>query len=158
MQRHVVKKKKQKREMSRFNHHYHRRQCGQKLFFFSHIISIPLFFLQPGRLFREFASISSDSYIHFALNALTQYVCITGVYILNDKTSAFTLILTLTLRKLCTFSLSVAYFGHYRHFTTMEWVAMVTALAAGALYPLLPKAHPPSNLCVTPTEKGSKER
>ncbi|EAN84288.1 hypothetical protein, conserved [Trypanosoma cruzi] len=126
--------------------------------FFSHIISIPLFFLQSGRLFREFASISSDSYMHFALNALTQYVCITGVYILNDKTSAFTLILTLTLRKLCTFSLSVAYFGHYRHFTMMEWVAMVTALAAGALYPLLPKAHPPSNLCVKPTEKGSKER
>ncbi|RNF07460.1 putative protein kinase [Trypanosoma rangeli] len=125
--------------------------------FFSHFISLPLFLLQPQRLFREFTSISQSNYIYFALNAFSQYVCITGVYVLNDKTSAFTLILTLTLRKLCTFALSVAYFGHYRHFTMVEWVAMVTALAAGAMYPLLPKFHAPSAVRLTAAQSKAKE-
>ncbi|RNF22235.1 putative protein kinase [Trypanosoma conorhini] len=124
--------------------------------FFSHAISLPLFLLQPQRLFLEFASISSGNYMHFVLNALSQYVCITGVYVLNDKTSAFTLILTLTLRKLCTFALSVVYFGHYRYFTAVEWVAMVTALAAGAMYPLLPKSRAPS--AVPPAPAGGKRK
>ncbi|ESL11946.1 hypothetical protein TRSC58_00295 [Trypanosoma rangeli SC58] len=125
--------------------------------FFSHFISIPLFLLQPQRLLKEFTSISQSNYIHFALNAFSQYVCITGVYVLNDKTSAFTLILTLTLRKLCTFALSVAYFGHYRHFTMVEWVAMITALAAGAMYPLLPKFHASSAVRLTAAESKGKK-
>ncbi|KEG14178.1 putative protein kinase [Trypanosoma grayi] len=107
--------------------------------FFSHLLAIPLFFLQPFRLLREFASISPESYTNFFLNTVTQYVCVAGVYVLNDKTSAFTLILTLTLRKLGTFVLSVVYFGHYRHFSGLEWGAMMAALAAGTVYPLLPK-------------------
>lgn len=109
--------------------------------FFSHAISIPLFFLRPQLLFHEIASISPSNYVYVGLNALTQFFCITSVYVLNAKTSAFTLILTLTLRKLGTFLLSVFYFGHYHRFSVIEWLAMVIALLAAAVYPLLPKAH-----------------
>ncbi|KAH9589375.1 UAA transporter [Trypanosoma melophagium] len=109
--------------------------------FFSHVLAIPLFFSQPGRLVGEFASISPGYFIHFFFNAVTQFICVLGVYVLNDKTSAFTLILILTLRKLFTFVISVVYFGHYRHFSIIEWAAMIFALMAGALYPLLPKSH-----------------
>ncbi|KAG8340432.1 putative UAA transporter family [Trypanosoma vivax] len=108
--------------------------------FYSHAVGVPLFFLRADRLVSEFAAISPHSYTQFALNAFTQFVCVTSVYILNSKTSAFTLILTLTLRKLGTFVLSVIYFGHYRYFNATEWIAMCAALAASAMYPLLPKA------------------
>ncbi|CBH16405.1 hypothetical protein, conserved [Trypanosoma brucei gambiense DAL972] len=108
--------------------------------FFSHAVGIPLFLSQPSRLFTEFASVSSENYVYFLLNAVTQYMCVMGVYVLNNKTSAFTLVLILTLRKLGTFTLSVIYFGHYRHFNTTEWIAMFGALGASVLYPLLPKA------------------
>ncbi|AYU78082.1 UAA transporter family/Triose-phosphate Transporter family, putative [Leishmania donovani] len=109
---------------------------------FSHLFAIPLFLLQPMRLCTEFAHVDVDSQLHVALNCVTQVVCITGVYVMNDKTSAFTLSLTLTLRKLASFVLSVVYFGHYRHLSAVEWVAMVGALMAGTAYPFLPKAQP----------------
>ncbi|CAG9572542.1 conserved hypothetical protein [Leishmania major strain Friedlin] len=109
---------------------------------FSHLFAIPLFFLQPIHLYTEFAQIDAGSHLHVALNCVTQVVCITGVYAMNDNTSAFTLSLTLTLRKLASFVLSVVYFGHYRYLSTVEWVAMVGALMAGTAYPFLPKAQP----------------
>lgn len=109
---------------------------------FSHLFAIPLFLLQPMRLCSEFARIDADNQLHVALNCVTQVMCIAGVYVMNDKTSAFTLSLTLTLRKLASFVLSVIYFGHYRHLSAVEWVAMVGALMAGTAYPFLPKAPP----------------
>lgn len=106
----------------------------------SHLFAVPLFLVQPRRLYTEFALIEPGSQLHVVLNCVTQVMCITGVYLMNNKTSAFTLTLTLTLRKLATFVLSVVYFGHYRTLSTVEWIAMVGALAAGTAYPFLPKA------------------
>nr|CCC94289.1 conserved hypothetical protein [Trypanosoma congolense IL3000] len=108
--------------------------------FFSHAVGIPLFFLQPHRLLVEFASVSPDDYVNFLLNAITQFMCVMGVYVVNSQTSALTLVLILTLRKLGTFTLSVIYFEHWHHFTATEWLAMFAALGASALYPFLPKA------------------
>ncbi|KAK7199112.1 UAA transporter family/Triose-phosphate Transporter family [Novymonas esmeraldas] len=106
----------------------------------SHLFALPLFLLQPARLYTELTRISSGGELTFALNCVMQVVCVAGVYVMNNKTSAFTLTLTLTLRKLASFAVSVVYFGHYRHLTPVEWVAMLGALAAGTVYPLLPKA------------------
>ncbi|KAG5507684.1 hypothetical protein JKF63_06633 [Porcisia hertigi] len=110
----------------------------------SHLFAIPLFLLKPARLYTEAAHLREGSPLHVALNCLTQVVCIAGVYVLNDTTSSFTLTLVLTLRKLASFVLSVVYFGHYRHFSNVEWVAMFGALMAGTAYPFLKgkRTHP----------------
>ncbi|KPA78645.1 hypothetical protein ABB37_06245 [Leptomonas pyrrhocoris] len=108
----------------------------------SHLLAVPLFLLYPSRLFLEFSNIRSESQVHVLLNCLTQVVCIAGVYLMNQRTSAFALTLTLTLRKLATIVLSIFYFGHYRSFTLVEWIAMIGAMAAGTAYPFLPKAPP----------------
>ncbi|KAG5481441.1 hypothetical protein LSCM4_07153 [Leishmania orientalis] len=124
---------------------------------FSHLFAIPLFFLQPMRLYGEFAHIEAGSRLHVALNCVTQVVCIAGVYVMNDKTSAFTLTLTLTLRKLSSFVLSVVYFGHYRELSAVEWVAMVGALMAGTAYPFLPKVqHHASDTVGVSTATGAR--
>ncbi|KAG5481115.1 hypothetical protein LSCM1_06796 [Leishmania martiniquensis] len=125
----------------------------------SHLFAIPLFLLQPSRLYVEFTRIEAGSRIHVALNCMTQVVCIAGVYVMNDKTSAFTLTLTLTLRKLASFVLSVVYFGHYRDFSAVEWVAMVSALMAGTAYPFLPKAQQHGPYAVgADTAAGAKKK
>jgi solute carrier family 35 (UDP-xylose/UDP-N-acetylglucosamine transporter), member B4 len=116
----------------------------------SHLYALPLFLLFPSRLFQEFASIHPANRVHLLLNCLTQLVCIAGVYVMNQRTSAFTLTLTLTLRKLASVTLSVFYFGHYRTFTLVEWVAMVGALAAGTAFSFLPKP-PPAKTETAPT-------
>lgn len=116
----------------------------------SHLYAIPLFLLHPALLFHEFASIQPRSQLHVVLNCLTQLVCIGGVYVMNQRTSAFTLTLTLTLRKLASVTLSIFYFGHYRTLTLLEWIAMVGALSAGTAYPFLPKP-PATNSSTLPT-------
>lgn len=106
----------------------------------SYMAAIPFFFFQPHRLRSELLAIQPSNYTDLALNCITQLVCISGVYVMNDCTSAFTLTLTITLRKLASFTLSVLYFRHYLEFSLLEWVAMVGALFAGAAYPFVPKA------------------
>lgn len=121
----------------------------------SHLFALPLFLLFPTRLVTEFGHVQPANRWHLVLNCLTQLVCIAGVYVMNHRTSAFTLTLTLTLRKLATVTLSVLYFGHYRTFTPVEWVAMVGALAAGAAYPFVPKPQPVAVAVAAPRRSRS---
>ncbi|GET87870.1 unspecified product [Leishmania tarentolae] len=71
---------------------------------FSHFFAIPLSLMHSMRLCFQFAHIHVGSQPHLELECVSQEVCITEVCVCvcaENKTSSFTLRLTLTLRKTC---------------------------------------------------------
>lgn len=69
---------------------------------------------------------------YLLLNALTQYICIRGVYLLSAKTSSLTVVIVLNIRKLVSLMLSVYLFGNT--LATGVLVGAVIVFVSGGLY------------------------
>lgn len=70
--------------------------------------------------------------VYFVLNALTQYLCIRGVYLLSAKSSSLTVTVVLNIRKLVSLVLSVYMFGNHLSGGVMAGAALV--FVAGGIY------------------------
>eukprot|EP01127_Copromyxa_protea_P017700 TRINITY_DN5437_c0_g1_i1.p1 TRINITY_DN5437_c0_g1~~TRINITY_DN5437_c0_g1_i1.p1 ORF type:complete len:343 (-),score=46.88 TRINITY_DN5437_c0_g1_i1:92-1096(-) len=66
------------------------------------------------------------------INALTQWVCVSGVYLLMSNTSAVTVTLWLTLRKFLSLIFSVWYFSN--PFMSGHWFGVALVFAGAILY------------------------
>lgn len=115
--------------------------------FYAHAATIPLYFLQRDRLITEVEMLfsTSESLWLVGLNCFTQFVCVCGVYQLADRTSSFTVTLTLTLRKFMSVVFSVIYFGHHEKLGIAEWASIAAVAAGGLLYPFVPKPSDTAN-------------
>ncbi|KAK2867817.1 hypothetical protein FQN49_003445 [Arthroderma sp. PD_2] len=69
---------------------------------------------------------------YLLLNALTQYLCIRGVYLLSAKTSSLTVVIVLNIRKLVSLILSVYLFGNVLAVGVLAGAAMV--FLGGGIY------------------------
>ena len=67
--------------------------------------------------------------IYLALNTLTQYICISAVFVLTTECASLTVTLVLTLRKFCSLLFSIWYFQN--PFTPLHWVG--TGLVFGGI-------------------------
>ena len=67
-----------------------------------------------------------------AVNALTQFLCISGVYLLSARSSAVTVTIVLNVRKLVSFMFSVWLFGN--ELSGMMFAGAVLVFGAGGLY------------------------
>ncbi len=73
-----------------------------------------------------------------ALNVLTQYICIAGVYSLQPVVSPLTLNIVLTVRKFLSLLLSIVAFQNT--FTAAHWVGAALVLGGASVYGILPGA------------------
>jgi UDP-xylose/UDP-N-acetylglucosamine transporter B4 len=111
--------------------------------FFCHVLCLPFFFLTPMlQELTQFELRGTDGGL-VLVSALTQYVCIRGVYQLVEQTSSFTMTLVLTLRKFVSLAVSIWYFGHHERLLAEEWLSMGLVLGAGGIYTFV-GASPPT--------------
>ncbi len=79
-------------------------------------------------------------WLHLAANVLTQYVCISGVFMLTGNVSPLTTNLVIALRKFMSLAVSVFYFGN--SFTATHWAASAAVFVGTFLYSVS-QAHAP---------------
>jgi UDP-xylose/UDP-N-acetylglucosamine transporter B4 len=79
-------------------------------------------------------------WLHLVANVLTQYVCISGVFMLTGSVSPLTTNLVIALRKFGSLVISVCYFGNT--FTATHWAASVAVFVGTFLYSLS-QSHTP---------------
>ncbi|KAF2085574.1 glycosyltransferase family 39 protein [Saccharata proteae CBS 121410] len=126
--------------------------------FYSHFLSIPLFFPLAGTLRSQYDRLATSaplalpssivsslpsmlqklmaetpkSVFMLGLNSATQLLCISGVNLLSANTSAVTVTIVLNIRKLVSFLISIWLFGNRMGGQMMFGAALV--FGAGALY------------------------
>ena len=71
-------------------------------------------------------------WVYVGANVLCQYVCVRGVFVLNQAAGALTLQLALTVRKFLSLFLSIWFFGNT--FTKYHWTGASLAFAAILVY------------------------
>ncbi|KZF23821.1 UAA-domain-containing protein [Xylona heveae TC161] len=145
--------------------------------FYSHFLSIPLFFPWHVSLREQFSRLSSSRPISLAslfpsalvekqpalqklpsvplqlallaVNSLTQYACIKGVNLLAGRSSALTVTIVLNIRKLTSLMLSIWLFGN--NLAPGVLLGAIVVFAAGGLYGW------ESQRAKSKEEKGGKE-
>ncbi len=69
---------------------------------------------------------------YLVLNTLTQYVCISSVFVLTTECASLTVTLVLTLRKFTSLIISIIYFGNA--FTIWHWIGTVLVFAGTLMF------------------------
>lgn len=109
---------------------------------YSHMMTLPLFLLAGWKqIVDDIGQLPTSLYPYVLVNVLSQFLCIRGVYALIDTTSAFSMTMTITMRKFASLLISVFYFGHYRMFTAIHWAAIAMVMVGGPLFPFAKKAQ-----------------
>ena len=128
---------------------YGRERAGEFLFW-SHALSLPLFLPFLPYIFTELSSLLASNLVTvplsggrfilpqairaLALNALTQYACISGVNVLAARSSALTVTVVLNVRKLLSLILSVAVFGGDAGLDLGVGIGAAWVFGGGAVY------------------------
>eukprot|EP00127_Corallochytrium_limacisporum_P006164 Clim_evm3s220 gene=Clim_evmTU3s220 len=143
--------------------------------FFLHLLSLPGFFFMADDIVDHLDDITnyscndmqeqcgihnylnftsdyiSDGIVALALNSITQFVCIAGVFMLTAQVSSPTVTLVLTLRKFSSLMISKLWFGHpfaQLHYAGIFLVLLGTLLYGGVFQTLIS----------TPVEDGIEKK
>lgn len=74
--------------------------------------------------------------LYLALNVLTQFMCISSVYILTSECSSLTVTLVLTLRKFLSLLFSIVYFQN--PFTVGHWIGTTLVFVGTLIFTEVP--------------------
>jgi len=122
--------------------------------FYSHCLPLPGFLLLAANIRDHFAIAASSAplvfagyqapsmLVYLALNTLTQYICISAVFILTTECASLTVTLVLTLRKFCSLLFSIWYFQN--SFTLYHWLGTLMVFAGTLCFTLI-KDEPPKS-------------
>lgn len=91
-----------------------------------------LFKEKPSLQILQYLSSVPRGILFLAVNALTQFACISGVNLLSAKSSAVTVTIVLNIRKLVSFIFSTILFGH--QLTPLMVIGSALVFGSGALY------------------------
>lgn len=126
--------------------------------FYSHVLSLPLFIPFVPAMWHNAKQLADSKPLEYmmqpldqipsqlvflAANVLTQYACIRGVNILAAVSSALTVTIVLSVRKLVSLLLSIWLFGNSLAAGTMLGALIV--FSAGALYSIGPRPNVPKH-------------
>jgi solute carrier family 35 (UDP-xylose/UDP-N-acetylglucosamine transporter), member B4 len=127
--------------------------------FYTHIIPLPGFIMLSGSIHQHITSVvqsRSQSFLGIDVpvqvayvigNMLTQYMCISSVYVLTTECPSLTVTLVVTLRKFASLLFSILYFRH--NFTFYHWTGALFVLIGTVIFTeIIPKA---SNACTSHT-------
>ena len=107
--------------------------------FYSHAMTLPLFLVFYWKeIVTSTAAVPPELWKTIAVNVLSQYACIRGVYTLTDATSAFTMTLVITLRKFFSLLISIWWFGHAANFEAEHWASMLLTMLGASAYAFMP--------------------
>lgn len=76
-------------------------------------------------------------WIYLLLNILTQYLCISSVYVLTTECASLTVTLVITLRKFLSLVFSIVYFQN--PFTLVHWIGTALVFGGTLLFAEVPK-------------------
>lgn len=110
--------------------------------FYNHAMSLVGFIFYAPQIKEQIFTLPAELYVPIVVNVLTQYVCIRGIFILVESTSAFTLTFVITLRKFMSLLFSVFWFGHAERFTAAEWIWTLVTFFGASIYVFAPKPKP----------------
>ncbi|KAM8719642.1 hypothetical protein ACLKA7_005814 [Drosophila subpalustris] len=118
--------------------------------FYTHMLPLPGFLVMAGNIAQHWSiAVNSDSYslplfgsnlsVSFPLilfyllcNVITQYVCISSVYVLTTECASLTVTLVVTLRKFVSLLFSIVYFRN--PFTLSHWLGTVLVFFGTILF------------------------
>jgi len=114
--------------------------------FYSHCLPLPGFLVLYSNISHHlsmaFASAPSPAFFglpsmlaYLALNTLTQYVCISSVFVLTTECASLTVTLVLTLRKFVSLLFSIWYFDNA--FTPHHWIGTILVFAGTLCFTLI---------------------
>lgn len=86
--------------------------------------------------------------LYLILNVLTQFLCISSVYILTSECSSLTVTLVLTLRKFLSLMFSIVYFKN--PFTIGHWIGTILVFVGTLIFTEVPSKIRDA---ITPPEK-----
>lgn len=121
--------------------------------FYSHLLSLPFFALMLPDIWSHAMSWGSMAifelplvklrfsamWLLLAANMLTQWVCISGVFMMTGVAGALTMTLTISLRKFASLILSIVFFNN--PFTASHWIAAFLVFTGTLVYSW-PRAKP----------------
>lgn len=111
----------------------HGRHLWRESLFYLHLFSIPIHVLLFGRVtLSALVQMGPSQWLAAVMNALTQYLCIRGVYMILSASSSLTLNVALTLRKLASILLSVWLFSH--SFLFRQWCGTLIVIFGSFFY------------------------
>lgn len=123
-----------------------------EMLFFTHILSLPGFLFMFKNIYgHSLIALQSESYqligiempiqiLYLVGNVLTQYLCVSSVYVLNTECTSLTVTLVLTLRKFVSLLFSVIYFKN--SFTLSHWIGTFCVFIGTVIFTeIIPKAR-----------------
>lgn len=123
----------------------------EEALFYTHLYSLPGFLLYSSSIW-EHCTLATKSdpfavpltsivmpviWLYLILNVLTQYMCISSVYVLTTECTSLTVTLVITLRKFLSLILSIVYFRN--PFTLAHWFGTILVFGGTLLFAEVPK-------------------
>lgn len=114
--------------------------------FYTHLLPLPFFLMLYNNIWEHTAiATASESYavpvigidlplqwVYLIANVLTQYLCISSVYVLTTECSSLTVTLVVTLRKFVSLLFSIVYFRN--PFTIYHWVGTILVFVGTIIF------------------------
>jgi len=131
-----------------------RRELTKEHQFYSHAFSLPMFLMMLPQILNHLKQWStlalvtipglniqiSAMYLYLLGNVITQYVCISGVFMMTGAAGSLAMTLTISLRKFVSLVLSIVFFRN--PFTPRHWIATVLVFGGTLVYSLWPRPAP----------------
>lgn len=123
----------------------------EEALFYVHLLSLPGFVVLYNNIY-EYAVISNNSaafhlpildleiptlWVYLIGNVLTQYICISQVYVLTTECSSLTVTLVITLRKFFSLLFSIIYFKN--PFTLAHWFGTILVFGGTFIFTEIPQ-------------------
>uniref|UniRef100_A0A182QE09 Sugar phosphate transporter domain-containing protein n=1 Tax=Anopheles farauti TaxID=69004 RepID=A0A182QE09_9DIPT len=115
--------------------------------FYTHLLPLPFFFLLAGNIWEHIQLANASplqpipllgglavpiTWLYMLGNVLTQYVCISSVYVLTTECSSLTVTLVVTLRKFVSLLFSIVYFSN--PFTIHHWIGTILVFVGTIIF------------------------
>lgn len=140
-------------------------QKPEYYFLFQHLLPLPGFLIMGSNIWEHlvisatseplvFMGVNTfmpEQIIYLICNMITQYVCISSVYVLTAECSSLTVTLVVTLRKFVSLVFSILYFKN--SFTIYHWIGTLLVFAGTIIF----TESYPKHLFKTRDDKESKK-
>lgn len=114
--------------------------------FYTHLLPLPFFLILTNNIWEHIKLANASplydipvvnvavpiTWLYLLGNVLTQYVCISSVYVLTTECSSLTVTLVVTLRKFVSLLFSIVYFNN--PFTVYHWVGTLLVFAGTIIF------------------------
>lgn len=140
---------------------------AREALYYTHLLPLPFFLTLAPNIWEHFKyALASESYtvpvinlqmpilvVYLIGNILTQYMCISSVFVLTTECTSLTVTLVITLRKFLSLLFSIVYFKN--PFTAYHWIGTILVFTGTVIFTeVLPKIRE----SLQPVDKAKKKQ